>query len=67
MVKPFWRDALERIAWTFLEAFAGALILAGVFDLTALKAAAIAGLAAVLTVVKTLAASRIGGTDAAIG
>ncbi len=65
---PWWRDALERIVWTFVQAFVGALLAdaAGVLNLDAVKAAGIAGLAAVLAVVKTVAASRIGRPDAAL-
>lgn len=67
-VSQFWKDAVERVAWTFVEAFTAALIAVGVFDLPALKAAGVAGLTAVLSVVKTLAAKQIGDKDsAAIG
>ncbi len=67
-VSQFWKDAVERVAWTFVEAFTAALIAVGVFALPALKAAGVAGLTAVLSVVKTLAAKQVGDKDsAAIG
>lgn len=65
---PFWRDALERVIWTFLEAFTAALLVAGVFDLETLEAASLAGVTAVLAVVKTIAATQLGKSgSAAIG
>ena len=64
---PWWRDALERILWTFLEVFAGGLIAGDLLQLETYQTAALAGVAASLAVVKTIAASRIGRPNAAIG
>jgi len=60
-------DLAERIVWTFLEAFAGVLLLdlADVFELDLWKTAALAGLAAVLSLVKGLAAKAIGDRQSA--
>lgn len=65
---PWWRDALERVLWTFVEVFAAGLVAGNLLDLATYESAALAGVAAALAVVKTVAASRIGATgDAAIG
>lgn len=61
-----WRDIAERAAWTFAQAFAAALFTTGRFDLDTFGAAALAGAAAVLSVVKGLIASRIGDPTAAL-
>lgn len=57
------RDMVERAASTFLEAFV-ASVAAGafVFDVPTAKAAAVAGLAAALSVVKSVLAVRVTGT-----
>ena len=55
------KDMLERTAWTFIEAFIGALVvapLAGV-DADSLQLAAIAGGGAALAVVKAYAKKQI--------
>jgi hypothetical protein len=43
------KDIAERLVFTFLEAFLGAMILSPVLNVSALKAAAFAGMAAALT------------------
>lgn len=53
----FYADLAERSLWTFVQAFAAVWIVTGEFDATTLKAAAVAG---VIAVVKALAASRVG-------
>lgn len=57
------RDLIERVLWTFAQAFAGALItggvldgISGVADITGWQAAALAGIAAVISLVKGLVA-----------
>ena len=69
MTKEFWIDAAERIGWTALEAFLAVLIpvlLAGQpVDNALMYSASTAGLAAALTVLKTIAASFIGDPDSA--
>ena len=55
-------DLAERVVMTFLEAFIGVLLLAGadVLTLSALKAAVVAGIIAVLALLKGLLAKVIG-------
>lgn len=55
------RDTLERAAWTFAQAFVSALLLVPVaaWDKKAILAAALAGVAAVLSLVKTVAVNRL--------
>ena len=50
------RDLFERAAWTFVQAFAGLFV---VSDLSSAKGAVAAGLAAVLSVLKTVAKERL--------
>lgn len=50
-------DVAERAVWTLVQAFAAAVVAAGALDLEALK---VAGVAAVLAVLKGLAGTRIG-------
>ena len=55
------KDMLERAIWTFLESFIGALTispLVGV-DANSLQIAAIAGVGAALSVIKTFAKKKI--------
>ena len=67
-ITAFWKDALERIIWSFVAAAASSIIAIGVFDLDSAKAAGIAGLTAVMTVIKVIAARQIGDPEsAAIG
>lgn len=55
------RDLLERLVWTFVAAFVGALTGAAVLslDVTALQAAAMAGLGAVANAVLVIARWRL--------
>ena len=57
--KEFLVDAAERVGLTFVEAFLGALVLAGVFNLDTLESAALAGVAAGLALVKSIVAGRL--------
>ncbi len=58
----FARDLAERVFWTFVQAFLAPLsvtmILGG--DVTALRAALYGGAAAVLSLLKGVAASKVG-------
>jgi len=65
MSKKFLLDALERVVATFVEVFAGALIAGPTINIGTVQAAALAGLIAALTVVKTVAASFVGDKDSA--
>lgn len=65
--KAWLKDAAERIVWTFIQGFAGALILAQTLDLETLEAAALGGLMAALSAVKAVAAGRLGGDTAQLG
>lgn len=58
---PFWIDLLERMVWTFVQAFLAALTANGlnIVDLGGWEAAAIAGLGAVLSLLKSVAAHRL--------
>lgn len=52
------KNLIERAAWTFVEGFLAVLV---VSDLASVEAAAVAGLAAALSVVKTYAKDQISG------
>lgn len=56
------KDMLERAAWTFVQAFLGALTINPMFgvDINALQVAVIAGCSATLSVIKTFAKNKIG-------
>lgn len=59
-MSAFYRDAIERIVWTFIEGFTATVLVAGALDLSVIQAAALAGLMAVLALVKTIAAGQLG-------
>lgn len=63
--RRFLIDAAERVAWTAVEAAAGALIAAGAFNANAGKAAVFAGLTAAAGVVKVTAAKFVGDRQSA--
>jgi hypothetical protein len=67
MTKKLFLDLLERAVWTFLQAGLGVFVLADSFDanLDNAEKAAMAGLAAVLALVKGVVASRVGDTGTA--
>lgn len=50
----------ERVVWTFVEGACATLLLGGAFDLSALEAAALGGVAAVISLVKNIAGIRLG-------
>lgn len=58
------KDMLERVLWTFVEAFIGALTVAPLVGIEAetVQLAALSGGAAALAVVKTYAKKQIGGS-----
>ncbi len=56
-----YADALERLAATFLQAFAASLILTGIDDIV--DALALAGIAGALSVVKSVASWKIGNQE----
>jgi hypothetical protein len=64
----FFLDLAERTAATYVEAFAGLLVVSGVTDFSDLKAAAIAAVPAGLAVIKAVLAGFVGdkGTAAAL-
>ena len=49
-------DMLERAGWTFAQAFLGTLVVA---DLSSAKGAGIAGLAAAVSVLKTIVKDKV--------
>lgn len=53
------RDIIERALWTFAQGFLGAFTIT---DLSTARTAALAGVMALLSLVKSIAASRVGGT-----
>lgn len=67
MDKKYLLDLGERILFTFLAAFVSVLVADGLgtVNLTLLKAAALAGLAAVATLVKGLVAKYVNNPDSA--
>lgn len=56
-------DILERSVWTFLQTFLGIFVIS---DLATAETAAVAGVAAVLAVVKGFVATKVGEPDAAL-
>jgi hypothetical protein len=67
MTKKLFLDLVERAVWTFLQAGLGVFVLADSFDanLDNAEKAAMAGLAAVIALVKGVVASRVGDTGTA--
>jgi hypothetical protein len=62
---PFFRDALERVLATYVQAFIGLLITSGVTDVSAVQAAALAAIPAALSALKAVIAKRFGDPDSA--
>lgn len=61
-MSQYVKDLLERVVMTFLQAFVGALVIAvpdGGISLSTAQAAALAGVAAVLSLVKGLLAKGV--------
>lgn len=56
-----WLDLLDRVGWTFLQAFAGTLLVLGFDDWKQSLGASLA--AAVIAVVKVVAAQQSGSND----
>lgn len=66
--KKFLRDLTERVLWTFLATVAALVSAAGPLDMLSLgfwKSVLIAGLTAVVTFLKGVAAKVIGNSDSA--
>ncbi len=59
-MSPLLIDILERAAWTFIQGFAAVVLASGTIDVTVVQAAGVAGGMAVLSLVKSLAASKVG-------
>ena len=57
------RDIAERAAWTFLQAFLGVFV---VTDLSSAEGAALAGVAAVVSLIKGIVATHVGERNAAL-
>lgn len=57
------KDIAERSVWTFLQAFLGVFV---VTDLGSAEGAALAGAAAVLSMLKGVVGSRVGERNAAL-
>lgn len=60
--KIFYLDALERVAWTFIQGFLAFWIVTGEIDSETLVAALVAG---ALSAAKTILATRIGDRNSA--
>lgn len=59
---PTFRDTIERLFWTFVAAFGGGLLVPALIptiDLSAIEAAALSGVAAVVNAVTLLARDRL--------
>lgn len=54
-----WKNVLERAGWTFLQAALASLVVVTEYDLPVLKAAALAGVAALLSFAKTVAQEQL--------
>lgn len=67
----YLRDLAERVLFTFLQAFGAALVAGGWFDvahlrdLSIVQTAGLAGIAAVLAVIKGLVAKAVSNRDSA--
>lgn len=57
-MRQWLRDTIERTAATFVQAFIAAWLAAGSLDISTAQAAALAGIAAALAVVKAAIAAR---------
>ena len=69
MLNTLVRDISERVFWTFAASVGGLLISWPTFDLADMemwKAAATAGVIAVITLLKGVVASRVGDSTAAL-
>lgn len=57
-----WHDIFWRAVWTFIEAFTAVLVAAGLgwFDVETFRIAATAGGAALLSLLKNIAAQQLG-------
>lgn len=62
MDQVWLRDATERVAWTFVQGALAAVPVEALAtgDVTVLTAAATGGVAAVLSLLKTIAAKKVG-------
>jgi hypothetical protein len=66
MRERYVRDLIERVVWTWLQAFGATLIISDFFnvdnvtDVSILEQAALAGVAAVLALIKGLVATKVG-------
>lgn len=60
MNRRLFIDIAERVFWTFLQGASSTLILTGFLEIEAWKAAIVGGVAAVLALVKGIAASKVG-------
>lgn len=56
-----WKNVIERAVWTWVQAFGAALI---VVDVSTARDAALAGVAALVSFVKNVAAERLAALDA---
>lgn len=59
----YWSSVAERVIWTFVQSFTAVLVAAGPADLVSVstaEAAGVAGLAAVASLIKNIAAKQIG-------
>jgi hypothetical protein len=65
--RPWVRDTAERVAWTFVQGAIGAVPVQQLAtgDIDALTSAAVGGAAAVLSLVKAIAARKVGDPDTA--
>lgn len=70
MTRRFIRDAVERVASTYVQAFCTFLLasgigVTGVVDMSVLKKAAVASIAGALSAIKAMLARRVGDSESA--
>jgi len=58
-------DALERVVVTFAQAFLAIIVAAPMLDMSTMKAAAVAGIAAGLSALKAIVAKGVGDPESA--
>lgn len=61
----FARDLIERAVKTFLQAFVAALVLSPVIDVSVLQKGALAGLAAIASILSSTVSKQVGNHDSA--
>lgn len=61
----YWKDLRERVLWTFVEGFAGSIVITELSDQSMWLAALGGGAAAVIALLKGLTAKHVGNEESA--